>query len=92
MGNKGKRLPLAVKEESLGRRQNRTGSLYGAIRRMLEAGLIEQSHARPDPELDGERRRCYGRADFGRRVPAARAARLARAPAVIQGKRAAGGA
>ena len=76
----------AVEEETQGQMQIRTGSLYGAIRRMIEAGLIEETNERPDPELDDERRRYYGLTDFGRRVLTAEAARIARALAVIQGK------
>ena len=58
----------AVEEETQGQMQIRTGSLYGSIRRMIEAGLIEETNERPDPELDDERRRYYGLTDFGRRV------------------------
>ncbi len=35
------------------------GSLYGSLKRLLEAGLIAESAERPDPELDDERRRYY---------------------------------
>ena len=35
------------------------GTLYGAIRRLLEEGLIEELDERPDPEHDDERRRYY---------------------------------
>ncbi len=35
------------------------GTLYGSIKRMLEAGLIEESGERPDPQLDDQRRRYY---------------------------------
>ena len=76
----------AVEEETQGQMQIRTGSLYGSIRRMIEAGLIEETNERPDPELDDERRRYYGLTDFGRRVLTAESARIARAMAVIQGK------
>jgi DNA-binding PadR family transcriptional regulator len=76
----------AVEEETQGQMQIRTGSLYGSIRRMLEAELIEETNERPDPELDDERRRYYGLTDFGRRVLAAEAARIAQVMAVIQGK------
>ena len=76
----------AVEEETRGQMQIRTGSLYGAIRRMIEAGLIEETYERPDPELDDERRRYYGLTGFGRRVLAAEAARIAQAMAVIRGK------
>ena len=29
------------------------GTLYGAVKQMLKAELIEESDERPDPELDG---------------------------------------
>lgn len=77
----------AVEEETQSRMKIRTGSLYGSIRRMIEAGLIEETDERPDPELDDERRRYYRLTDFGRRVLTAEAARIAQAMAVIQRKR-----
>ena len=43
-------------------------TLYSAIKRMLNAGLIEESEERPVPELDDERRRYYGITDEGMRV------------------------
>ena len=33
------------------------GTLYGAISRLLEDGIIEESEERPDPEMDDTRRR-----------------------------------
>lgn len=77
----------AVEEETQGQMQIRIGSLYGSIRRMIEAGLIQETNERPDPELDDERRRYYGLTDLGRRVLSAEAARIAQAMAVIRGKR-----
>lgn len=53
------------------------GTLYGAVKRMLADGLIEESGERPDPETDDERRRYYRLTDFGRRVASAEAVRLA---------------
>jgi DNA-binding PadR family transcriptional regulator len=53
------------------------GTLYGSIARMLAAGVIEESDDRPDPALDDERRRYYRLTNFGRRVAAAEAHRLA---------------
>src|SRR5215472_11402899 len=35
------------------------GTLYGCLKRMLAAGLVEESDERPDPALDDERRRYY---------------------------------
>jgi DNA-binding PadR family transcriptional regulator len=53
------------------------GTLYGAIKRLLAQGLIEEAEERPDPDLDDERRRYYRLTDFGRRVTRAEAERLA---------------
>ena len=44
------------------------GTLYGAIKRMLDAGLIEESRRRPDPDLDDERRRYYRLTASGARI------------------------
>ena len=77
----------AVEEETQGQMQIRTGSLYGSIRRMIEAGLIEETDERPDAELDDERRRYYGLTAFGKRVLAAEAARIAKVMALMHGKR-----
>jgi DNA-binding PadR family transcriptional regulator len=52
------------------------GTLYGSIKRMLSAGLIEESEERPDAELDDQRRRYYRMTDFGRRVAGVEAERL----------------
>src|SRR4051812_40368453 len=52
------------------------GTLYGSIKRMLAANLIEETDTRPDPALDDERRRYYRLTEFGRRVAIAEAQRL----------------
>jgi len=51
-------------------------TLYSAIRRMLEDGLIEELEERPDPEHDDERRRYYHITREGRKVALAEARRL----------------
>jgi DNA-binding PadR family transcriptional regulator len=43
-------------------------TLYSAIRRLLEEGLIEELDERPDPEHDDERRRYYRITKAGRRA------------------------
>ena len=53
-------------------------TLYRSIRQMLATGYIEESEARPDPELDDERRRYYRLTEAGRRVALAETRRLAR--------------
>jgi DNA-binding PadR family transcriptional regulator len=52
------------------------GTLYGAISRLLEDGIIEESEERPDPEMDDTRRRYYRLTKFGGRVLAAETDRL----------------
>ena len=53
------------------------GTLYGAIRRMLEEGLIVELSERQRPDEDDERRRYYRITPFGRAVAKAEARRLA---------------
>jgi len=62
------------------------GTLYGSIKRMLADGLIEESGARPDPELDDERRRYYRLTELGQRVLRAEALRLDRLLRIAQAK------
>src|SRR6185503_12451805 len=62
------------------------GTLYGCLKRMLAAGLVEESEERPDPALDDERRRYYRMTAFGRRVARAEAQRLAGAVTVAMAK------
>ena len=52
------------------------GTLYGAVKRMLAAGLIVESDERPDPELDDERRRYYRLTELGGRALDAEVARM----------------
>ena len=53
------------------------GTLYGAIKRLLKAGLIAETADRPDPALDDARRRYYRLTALGREVLAAETERLA---------------
>ncbi|HLJ44755.1 MAG TPA: PadR family transcriptional regulator [Bryobacteraceae bacterium] len=43
-------------------------TLYSAIKRLLEEGLIQELEERPDPEHDDERRRYYRITKAGRRA------------------------
>ena len=52
------------------------GTLYSAIRRMLEQGLIEELRDSPDPASDDERRRYYRLTKLGRDVAIAEARRV----------------
>src|SRR5687768_3790249 len=66
-----------VEERTEGQTRLGPGTLYGSIKRMLADGLIEESDDRPDPAMDDQRRRYYRITDFGRRVAAVEAERLA---------------
>jgi len=63
-------------------------TLYGSIKRLIEAGLIEESDERPAPELDDARRRYYRLTDLGRRVLNAECERLKELVRAIQVKQA----
>lgn len=63
------------------------GTLYGCLKRMLAAGLVEESEERPDPELDDSRRRYYRMTALGRRAVRAEAARLAKAVTAAKARR-----
>ncbi|MSV27754.1 MAG: PadR family transcriptional regulator [Bryobacterales bacterium] len=68
------------------------GTLYSAIRRMLEQGLIQELSENPEPDNTDERRRYYRLTRFGRRAAEAEAARLrsmlsqARATGLVTGR------
>jgi DNA-binding PadR family transcriptional regulator len=63
-------------------------TLYGTLKRLIDADLIVESAERPAPELDDARRRYYRLTPFGRRVLAAESARLEDLVRVIRSKRA----
>jgi DNA-binding PadR family transcriptional regulator len=64
-----------VAESTDGRMNMGPGTLYGTIKRLLEAGLIEESDRRPDAKADDERRRYYRLTGVGQRVAEAEARR-----------------
>ena len=55
------------------------GTLYGAVSRLLQDGVIEESEERPDPGMDDTRRRYY-RLTAGGAVQASAALAGARRP------------
>ena len=64
-----------------------TGTLYAAVQRLMDDGVIDESPWRPEmPEQDDERRRYYRLTKFGREVARAEASRLAQVLAVAQDK------
>jgi DNA-binding PadR family transcriptional regulator len=63
------------------------GTLYGTVKRLLEARLIEESDERPDPSLDDERRRYYRLTAVGEDVVRAEARRYAQIVELARGKK-----
>jgi len=61
-------------------------TLYGSIKRLIEANLIEESSARPAPEFDDARRRYYRLTPLGRRVLDAECERLQELVQAIRSK------
>jgi DNA-binding MarR family transcriptional regulator len=75
-----------VAQQTGGTLQIGPGTLYGCLKRMLAAGLVEECDERPDPALDDERRRYYKMTPFGRRAVRAEAQRLAGAVTVAMSR------
>ncbi len=75
-----------VESQTSGRIKMGPGTLYGSIKRLLAARLIEETDERPAPELDDERRRYYRITAQGQSVVAAESQRLARAVKTAQEK------
>lgn len=63
------------------------GTLYGCLKRMLAAGLVEESDERPDPALDDSRRRYYRMTARGLSAVRAEAERLANAVTTARARR-----
>jgi DNA-binding PadR family transcriptional regulator len=76
-----------IEERTAGRTVLHPGTLYRAIARLVESGLVAELDERPDPELDDARRRYYALTSLGRRVAAAEADRLAERVATARSRR-----
>lgn len=63
------------------------GTLYGTLKRLLEAGIVEEGRERVDPDVGDERRRYYRLTKFGLAVARAEARRLAGMVRAAQQKR-----
>ena len=48
-----------VEADSQGKVTMGPGTLYGSLKRMLDAGLVKESDRRVDPDMDDERRIYY---------------------------------
>ncbi len=76
-----------VFERSSGKIRLWPATLYGTLKRLIEAGLIEESDERPAPELDDARRRYYKLTRLGKNVLDAETARLEELVRMVQMRR-----
>ena len=65
-----------VRDRTTGKVRLWPATLYGSIKRLIEADFIEESDERPSPELDDARRRYYRLTALGKRVLHAECDRL----------------
>ena len=77
---------LEVENNTHGQVAMGPGTLYGSIKRMLKASLIEETDERPDPDMDDQRRRYYRLTGMGQQVLRLEAERLASQVQVARAK------
>ena len=73
-----------VEADSQGKVSMGPGTLYGSLKRMLDAGLVQESDKRVDPELDDERRIYYQITGIGAEALAAELERYKRIVTIAQ--------
>jgi len=73
-----------VEADSQGKVTMGAGTLYGSLKRMLDAGLVKESEKRVDPEMDDERRIYYQITGVGTQTLSAELERYRRIVTVAQ--------
>jgi len=73
-----------VESDSQGKVTMGPGTLYGSIRRMIDAGLIRESDSKIDPALDDQRRIYYEITALGQHTLAAELQRYREVVAVAR--------
>jgi DNA-binding PadR family transcriptional regulator len=73
-----------VEADSQGKVAMGPGTLYGSLKRMLDAGLVRESDKRLDPEMDDERRIYYQITGVGTQALAAELERYKRIVTLAQ--------
>jgi DNA-binding PadR family transcriptional regulator len=76
-----------IAERSEGAVELETGTMYRALRRLVESGLARPAARRITREAEDERRRYYAITALGARVAAAEATRMARLVATARAAR-----
>lgn len=66
-----------IEERTQGAMRLRSGTLYTALQRLQDGGLIQEGERRPAPDRDDQRRRYYEITAVGRRMARLESARLA---------------
>jgi DNA-binding PadR family transcriptional regulator len=73
-----------VEADSQGKVSMGPGTLYGSLKRMLDAGLVRESDKRVDPEMDDQRRIYYQITGVGSEALAAELERYKRIVTIAQ--------
>jgi DNA-binding PadR family transcriptional regulator len=73
-----------VEADSQGKVSMGPGTLYGSLKRMLDAGLVRESDKRVDPEMDDQRRIYYQITGVGTQALAAELERYKRIVTLAQ--------
>ncbi|MBI3151859.1 MAG: PadR family transcriptional regulator [Chloroflexi bacterium] len=73
-----------VEADSQGKIAIGPGTLYGSLKRMLDAGLVKESDKRVDPEMNDERRIYYQITGIGAEALAAELERYRRIVSLAQ--------
>lgn len=76
-----------VEADSDGKVKMGPGTLYGSLKRMLDAGLVTESNKRVDPDMDDERRIYYRITGAGTKTLTAELDRYGRVVAVAQARK-----
>jgi DNA-binding PadR family transcriptional regulator len=76
-----------VEKQTCGRMRLGPGTLYGSIKTLLEAGLIDELDERSDAGPGEERRRYYRLTAMGRKLATVEAQRLADVLRIARSKR-----
>lgn len=73
-----------VESDSQGKVSMGPGTLYGSLKRMLDAGFVREGDTRVDPEMDDQRRIYYQITDTGLQALAAELERYQRIVTLAQ--------
>lgn len=73
-----------VEADAQGKVNMGNGTLYGSLKRMLDAGLVEESDKRVDPEMDDQRRIYYRLTAVGAKALEAELERYTRIVTIAQ--------